>query len=71
MTKTIGFFAYPSAPYEIGQTIEVATLAISKSSPNIEIKTWKALDIIGHFISSEVLAEINAADFLIADIIHQ
>lgn len=68
MTKTTGFFAYPSTPTEIGQTIEAATLATSKGSPNIEIKTWKALDIIGHFISSEVLAEINAADFFIADI---
>lgn len=63
-----GFFAYASAPVEIGQTIESAVASCTKSGGKISVSTWTALDIIGHFISGEVLAGIDAADLLIADI---
>ena len=60
-TKT-GFFAYASTPEEIGSTIERAAKIHS------EIKTWRSLDIIGHFIADQVLSEIDSTDFLLADI---
>ena len=62
-----GFYAYASALAEIGQTIEEAVQLANESS-NLSVKTWKALDIAGHFISEEVLAGIDSCDFLIADI---
>lgn len=60
-----GFVAYPAQPAEIGQTIETSMHQCNVDYP---IKSWKALDIIGHFISDEVLANIDECEFLIADI---
>lgn len=60
-----GFFAYPASPNDIGQTIESA---IKLNNSDLEIKSWKALDIIGHFISQEVTKEIEQSDFIVADI---
>jgi len=68
MSSTSGFFAYPSQPADIGQVIERAVGMVAKSNSETQVKTWAALDIVGHFISGEVLAGIDAADFLIADI---
>lgn len=68
MKAQIGFFAYPSNPSELGQCIEEAVNQLNKSQSNLEIKTWRQLDIIGHFISSEVLSGIDNADFFLADI---
>lgn len=63
-----GFFAYASEPAEVGATIERAVDNYKKLNDNKAITTWKALDIVGHFIAGEVLASIDAADFLVADI---
>jgi nucleoside 2-deoxyribosyltransferase len=62
-----GFYAYTSHPPEIGQTIEQAVSAV-KTSSKVEVKTWKALDIPGHFISEKVLEGIDSCSFLVADI---
>ncbi|QEY57738.1 hypothetical protein FXF61_00435 [Pseudomonas sp. C27(2019)] len=62
-----GFYAYASHPPEIGQTIEQAVSAVQTSS-KVEVKTWKALDIPGHFISEKVLEGIDSCSFLVADI---
>lgn len=63
-----GFFAYPSAPAEIGQPIESAAEKINNANNKNNVSTWKSLDIVGQFISSKVIAGINDNDFLIADI---
>ncbi|MBT9570012.1 MAG: hypothetical protein IV106_02665, partial [Pseudomonas umsongensis] len=68
MKDVIGFFAYASTPAEIGQTIESAVATSSRTNTKTVVSTWRALDIVGHFISDEVLASIDAADFLVADI---
>jgi hypothetical protein len=65
--KTSGFYAYAASPSEIGQTIESALILINDGN-NLYVKSWKALDIVGHFISDEVLSGIDNADFLMADI---
>lgn len=65
--KTLGFYAYASFPAEIGQTIEEAVRIVNDQSL-LCVKTWKALDIVGHFISEEVLEGIDSCDFLMADI---
>jgi len=56
------FFAYPSNPSVIGQPIESA-IKISRN-----VKSWKALDIYGHFIAEEVVAGINSCNTFVADI---
>lgn len=65
-----GFFAYAAIPNRVGQTIEAAIRDLRSDSfcTNVTIKSWRELDIVGHFISSEVLLGIDAADFFIADI---
>ena len=68
MKRLKGFFAYPSAPAEIGQCIESAVTEFTQSQNDITLDTWGQLDIVGHFISDEVIDGINNADFLIADI---
>ncbi|WP_213070679.1 hypothetical protein [Acinetobacter sp. WCHA55] len=66
--KKIGFYAYCANPSEVGDCIESAVSIINRKNLEIEIKTWKHMDIAGHFIANEVLSGIDEADFLIADI---
>tara|TARA_R110002049_G_scaffold246586_1_gene420669 strand:- start:283 stop:2607 length:2325 start_codon:yes stop_codon:yes gene_type:complete len=63
-----GFYAYPSQPAQIGHSIETAVKEHNKSQSQVTVNTWKQLDVVGHFISSEVLTGIDNADFLLADI---
>ncbi|MFK5894516.1 MAG: hypothetical protein QM504_14950 [Pseudomonadota bacterium] len=68
MTEKIsGFYAYASSPTEIGQSIEEAVSLIN-SNADLSVETWKALDVVGHFISEEVLEGIDSCDFLVTDI---
>ena len=64
--KELGFYAYASHPPEIGQTIEQAVEAL-KANTKIDVKTWRTLDIPGHFISQEVLEEIDSCGFLLCN----
>ena len=68
MTLLSGFFAYPSDPSDIGQVIESASETAETSGDANNFTTWKALDIVGHFISEKVISGIDESDFLIADI---
>jgi len=65
--KKTGFYAYAASPNVIGQTIEQAIIPINEGD-TLSVKSWKGLDVVGHFISEEVLGGIASADFLIADI---
>lgn len=68
MTNSLkGFYAYPSNPREVGDTVESA-VSEHNSTSNHTIETWKQLDIPGHFISQQVVEGIDESDFLIADI---
>lgn len=62
------FCAYPSAPPILGECIEAAIEIFNKSSGRPSIKSWKALDIFGHFISEKVTSTIDQAPLVIADI---
>ena len=68
MANETGFYAYPSVPADIGECIETAVSQVNKSSSLLDIQTWKQIDIVGHFISGEVISGIENSDFLIADI---
>ena len=60
-----GFFVYTSSPAEIGQVIEKCLDGINDK---INLNTWRALDVVGHFIAEEVIESIERSDFLVADI---
>lgn len=68
MPMESGFFAYPAQPSEIGQCIEIALEKIRKGHQEKTINSWRQLDIVGHFISEEVLSGIRESTFLAADI---
>ena len=62
-----GFFAYPSSPTTIGDTIELAVSRL-KQHTKISIETWRALNVPGHFLSEKVNKAIEDCDFFVADI---
>jgi hypothetical protein len=68
MTIHKGFFAYPAYPREIGDVIEAAAENYICRGMHIPFKTWRALDIAGHFISEEVTDSIESAEFMVADL---
>lgn len=68
MSSKTGFYAYSSQPSDVGQCIERAVEECNRAQSDINVKTWTQLDIIGHFISTEVLKGIDEADFFLADI---
>lgn len=57
------FFAYPATPSALGDTIERALKGCHG-----DFRSWRALDIAGHFIPTEVEDGINDVDFLVADV---
>jgi len=59
------FIAYPSKPEIIGETIEAAVELLAAGN---EIKTWRETDVVGRFISTEILQKIDAIDWFCADI---
>ena len=63
-----GFFAYPSEPAAIGHVVEAAASQFNAIQTVDSVQTWRALDIPGRLIPHEVMAAIDGADFLIADI---
>ncbi|EKB1982493.1 hypothetical protein ONF77_004448 [Vibrio parahaemolyticus] len=65
--KQKGFFAYAAEPRDIGDTIESSIQKVN-SKGNVAVESWKALDIVGHFISEQVVSKIEECDFLLADI---
>ncbi len=60
------FFAYPSEPNQIGETIESAIKKINEKTK--WIKSWKALDICGAFIRKSIHQAIEDFDVIVADI---
>jgi hypothetical protein len=68
MAKQLMFFAYTAQPQQIGITIEQAIKDANTAMSDRHIKSWKEIDIPGHFIATEVLNEIEQSRILIADI---
>lgn len=68
MKKIIsGFFAYPSKPASIPETIKRAVNEINKAQ-DCHIKTWQECAITGKFIIDVICREIDNADLFIADL---
>ncbi len=63
-----GFFAYPSKPPTIGQTIRSAIDALRADLSAPRITGWEENDIAGRFIAQPILEQIDTVDLLVADI---
>lgn len=63
-----GFFAYPSKPQEIVDSIKQAIVDVKHFHAVSDLVDWAELDIPGRFIATEVLRSIDQSDFLVADI---
>lgn len=63
----IAFFAYPSQPPSLPETIRSAIERIN-AARLVHIKSWEDGRIGGKFIISEICASIAAADLLLADL---
>jgi hypothetical protein len=61
------FVCYPSEPQQIGSTIETAAQKLS-SLGRTRPETWRQIDIPGRFLSEGILARIDSADFVVADV---
>jgi hypothetical protein len=64
-----GFFAYPSNPKTISETICAAVASLNKSSV-IHIKVWEDCRVGGKVIVDEICREIAQADLFCADLTH-
>ncbi len=62
------FIVYPSFPEQIGKTISIVEKKLSTQPYNLNIQSWKQLDIPGKFIADEVLDKIRNSNIIIADI---
>lgn len=69
MTKVLGsFFAYPSEPAIVGETIEQAIENLRDKSGITAVRSWRETDIAGRFIADEVLQKISEEAALVADV---
>jgi hypothetical protein len=62
------FFAYPSSPLQIGEAVERAVRNLREKSGIEAVRSWRQLDIPGHFIADQVLNKIDGADVFAADV---
>ena len=62
------FFAYPSIPSQIGDAVEHAIRNLQDKSGIVAVKSWRELDIAGHFIADQVLNKIDETEVFAADV---
>lgn len=62
------FFAYPSRPQQIGQTIQAAIKTHRKLHTGCQITDWAQNDVAGSFIIEPILADIQESDLVFGDI---
>jgi len=62
-----GFFAYPSSPAHITETIHAAIKEIQQSAP-VTIKPWDQCKVGGKVIIQEICKEIDLAELFCADL---
>src|ERR1017187_5483384 len=61
------FFAYPSQPYALSETIKLAAQDISKTKV-ANVRTWEDVSVSGKSVVGEICREINSAQIFCADI---
>jgi hypothetical protein len=61
------FFAYPSEPKSLSETIELAIENINGSGV-VEVKGWRDLDVTGRLVINKILKAIKLSDLFICDL---
>ncbi len=61
------FYAYPSQPQHIGETIEEAIAALAQTDL-VDIRSWRSLSITGKLIIDEILQAIDQAAVFACDL---
>src|SRR6266542_4462448 len=67
MPSTVGFFAYPSQPSSLAETIRTACKRL-EADEIIEITPWEKLRVGGRVVVQEICREIDQVDVFCADI---
>ena len=62
------FFAYPSGPRPVSDTIEHACDDLKSRTGHAGVRTWREDEIAGRFVATDVLSRISESDCLIADV---
>lgn len=62
------FFAYPSAPAQVGEAVEQGIQNLKEKSGIESVRSWRELDIAGRFIADQVLNKIDNARVFAADV---
>src|SRR5689334_14863208 len=69
MTAVVpAFFAYPSWPTLLTETVEQAVANLRDKSGITTVQSWRETDIAGRFVAEQVLNKITEVSALIADI---
>jgi hypothetical protein len=68
MADVSGFVAYPSHPPFLEGIIEHAVKDLKQRTAHVSFDTWRASDIVGQFIGSQITDDIAAREILVADI---
>ena len=63
-----GFFAYPSTPSLIGDTVERALHNLREKSGVTSVQSWRETDVAGRFIAEQVINKIDGVQAFIADV---
>lgn len=64
---TSGFFAYPSQPRSVGDSVSAAIDELNQAG-EVELVPWSRLSVTGKVIIDEILHNINDSELLCADI---
>lgn len=67
MSLVRGFFAYPSGPADLNETID-SFISKANNSGIVNIISWKNLDINGTFIIDNILEEIDKCQLFLCDL---
>lgn len=63
-----GFAAYPSSLREVVETMRRLPEEVERRQLAVTVRTWESNDIAGYCLVDPILAEIDSAHFLLADI---
>lgn len=66
--KKTAFYAYPSTPIEMVQTIRTAINKFNTASSKYVLEAWERNDISGIPLTEPIFAKISSSEFLAADV---
>jgi hypothetical protein len=68
MPKATGvFYAYPSQPSDLAQTIETAAQKIRKLT-KVKVRTWRSLSPTGKYIIDQIIQAIREHEIFACDL---